>query len=249
MLNRVAGCSCHSVLMVGRTGSVGVACCINVDSWPVLFLSADSSLCSCKYNVSVSACRVPSARHLVDGQVSCKGGGTVLYTRCCVQTTYSWSACSTWTCLPGSKDAAVDTAGVDGQTALHPAARFGHSTVVQLLLGAQAAADATAGNWTALHMAAHYGHAPVLQTLIAAQAAVDAAGAYGWAALHRAAIKGHIAAPGCDTHHLQCSSLLTQPLNLEALPWFGVGSPPPPRGAVWLSAHVNPYPCLDCETE
>jgi ankyrin repeat protein len=68
----------------------------------------------------------------------------------------------------------VDAADDQGCTALHRAAKQGHTAVVQLLLAAQAAVDAADSEGeTALHKAAQHNQTAVVQLLLDANAAVE----------------------------------------------------------------------------
>lgn len=115
------------------------------------------------------------------------------------------------------KGADVDTKGRGGQTALHPAARYGHEKVVRLLLEKGADINAKDENGqTALHMVvegrhvariqeaaekrhetsertdetAKKMHGAVIQLLLEKRANIDAKRNDGWTALHQAADRG-----------------------------------------------------------
>ncbi len=68
--------------------------------------------------------------------------------------------------LSGGAD--VNAAQGDGMTALHWAARRGNSEIVQLLIGADALADAMTrlGGYTPLHIASQMGHGLIVESLI-----------------------------------------------------------------------------------
>lgn len=67
------------------------------------------------------------------------------------------------------------------------AAYYGHTAVVRLLLGWQAAVPAAAEHgYTALHYAAQEGHTSIVRLLLDAQADVNAADKEGWTVLHAA---------------------------------------------------------------
>jgi len=77
-----------------------------------------------------------------------------------------------------------------GQTALHCAAREGHSKVVTQLLAANPCGSSTSdpNGRTALHIAASRGHGAVVEQLLTECQAVDGA---GWLPLHTAIYMGH----------------------------------------------------------
>lgn len=96
-------------------------------------------------------------------------------------------------------------AGVDlnyqdeqGETALHVAARFGHTECASLLLagnGAQKANTELAENtygWTALFIACVDGQLPIVELLIDAEADLERADSSGWTAKEHAALRGHM---------------------------------------------------------
>ena len=81
----------------------------------------------------------------------------------------------------------------DGETALHVAARKGHTDKVRELL--KTGADVNAWDKhrvTALHRAAWKGHTDTVRELLKNGADVNARDKYGQTALHRAAYRGHI---------------------------------------------------------
>lgn len=85
----------------------------------------------------------------------------------------------------------VNATDIDGETALHHAARRGDAEVVRLLLGAGARVDAeNRYQRTPLHVAAAAGGAEVVQALLDAGAPVTGADAFGATVLHAAAEAG-----------------------------------------------------------
>lgn len=96
-------------------------------------------------------------------------------------------------------------AGVDinwqdenGETAMHVAARFGHSDCAKLLLDgtidqkADVELTEKAFSWTPLHIACVDGHLNIVQLLIAAGAEINKPDVSGWTAREHAALRGHI---------------------------------------------------------
>lgn len=81
--------------------------------------------------------------------------------------------------------AAIDAVDAQQQTAIHLAARSGHTSVLEVLLGAGAAASpallnaADAEGRTAVNEASHFGHTAALQVLLAAGATVNGVDAQG----------------------------------------------------------------------
>jgi ankyrin repeat protein len=89
--------------------------------------------------------------------------------------------------LSGSLRGLTNVNGADfvGRTALHWAADKGHTSAVQVLLGAGAAVDASTGRGsTALMWAADKGHVSTVKALLVGGASIEAANAGGWTALH-----------------------------------------------------------------
>jgi hypothetical protein len=91
------------------------------------------------------------------------------------------------------KGADVNARDIDGSTALHIAARFGHVEVAELLIshGADVNAKSNYG-LTPLYDAARKGHASVAELLIKHGADVNAKTNDGWTPLHAAAYNGHV---------------------------------------------------------
>lgn len=96
-------------------------------------------------------------------------------------------------------------AGVDldyqddqGETALHVAARFGHTQCARILLeehGDQKADIEIAENsfgWTPLFIACVDGHIDIVRILIAAKAGLESLDTSGWTAKEHAALRGHM---------------------------------------------------------
>ena len=81
----------------------------------------------------------------------------------------------------------------DGNTALHDAARYGHTNVATLLLDRGATVESKDKfGYTALHDAAWNGHTDVATLLLDRGADIESKGKYsGFAALHYAAWRGH----------------------------------------------------------
>ena len=88
----------------------------------------------------------------------------------------------------------VNAAQGDGMTALHWAAMNGNAELVDVLLYAGAATEATTrlGGYTALHLAGRIGHAEAITTLLGQGAAVDARTTTGAQAIHLAAASGDV---------------------------------------------------------
>ena len=97
-------------------------------------------------------------------------------------------------------------AGVDlnyqddqGETALHVAARFGHTECAKALLDGSDSQHANtelgenAFGWTPLFIACVDGHLGIVELLIAAEADLEKTDASGWTAKEHAALRGHIA--------------------------------------------------------
>ncbi|QIW99683.1 hypothetical protein AMS68_005201 [Peltaster fructicola] len=82
-----------------------------------------------------------------------------------------------------------------GESALHIAARFGHTRCVRILLDA---ADINHEiqeknfGWTPLFVASVDGHLPVVDLLLAAEARADIADLSGWTPKEHAALRGHL---------------------------------------------------------
>lgn len=97
-------------------------------------------------------------------------------------------------------DAGVDINWQDahGETALHVAARFGHTECAHILLEGSADQKAdmelveNAFAWTPLHIASVDGHFHVVELLVAAGAEVDKPDSSGWTAREHAALRGHL---------------------------------------------------------
>ncbi|KAL9099634.1 MAG: hypothetical protein Q9163_004893 [Psora crenata] len=97
-------------------------------------------------------------------------------------------------------EAGVDIDYQDGQgeTALHIAARFGHTECANILLsgsnGRKANTELTEKTfgWTPLHVACVDGHLNVVKVLIAANAKLDQGDISGWTAREHAALRGHV---------------------------------------------------------
>ncbi|KAI0099286.1 Glycerophosphoryl diester phosphodiesterase family-domain-containing protein [Nemania sp. FL0031] len=96
-------------------------------------------------------------------------------------------------------------AGVDinwqdgtGETALHIAARFGHTQCAQILI--EGSSDQKADleltersfAWNALHIAAVDGHLPVAKLLVEAGICVSTPDSFGWTAKEHATLRGHL---------------------------------------------------------
>ncbi|KPI38521.1 Glycerophosphodiester phosphodiesterase GDE1 [Cyphellophora attinorum] len=96
-------------------------------------------------------------------------------------------------------------AGVDinfqdesGETALHVAARYGHTDCARLLVAGSQAQIAdlelreNTYSWTPLFIACIDGHLPVVELLIDANADLDTIDSSGWTAQEHASLRGHI---------------------------------------------------------
>ena len=85
-----------------------------------------------------------------------------------------------------------------GETALHLAARFGHTECAEMLLRGTACSKAdtekteTTFGWTPLHVACVDGHLDIVKCLISAKAKLDALDNSGWTPREHAALRGHI---------------------------------------------------------
>ncbi len=88
----------------------------------------------------------------------------------------------------------VNAAQGDGMTALHWAAMNGNAELVDVLLYAGAATEATTrlGGYTALHLASRAGHAPAITALVAQGSDPSATTSTGAQALHMAAGSGSV---------------------------------------------------------
>jgi ankyrin repeat protein len=88
----------------------------------------------------------------------------------------------------------VDVHATNSQEALMLAARYGHQSIVELLIANGVDVHATDKHgWTALMYAARHGHQPIVKLLIANGAVVNATNSQGWTALMFAARDGHAA--------------------------------------------------------
>jgi glycerophosphodiester phosphodiesterase len=92
----------------------------------------------------------------------------------------------------------VNYQDVQGETALHVAARFGHDECAKALVEGSIkyktdvnVPEKTFG-WTPLFIACVDGHLPVVEVLIAAGAALDYCDLSGWTAKEHAALRGHM---------------------------------------------------------
>jgi glycerophosphodiester phosphodiesterase len=96
-------------------------------------------------------------------------------------------------------------AGVDinwqdatGETALHIAARFGHTECARILIEGSPEQKANLGlteqsfAWNALHISAVDGHLPVAELLVKAGIDVSKPDSFGWTAKEHAALRGHL---------------------------------------------------------
>lgn len=133
-------------------------------------------------------------------------------------------------------DAGVDINWQDssGETALHIAARFGHSECAQILIEGNDEQKADLElveknfNWTALHIAAVDGHLPVAKLLVEAGADVDKLDSSGWTAKEHAALRGHIAIAQLLKANSRVDELaLIAANNEERQATTNGGSPPP----------------------
>ena len=92
----------------------------------------------------------------------------------------------------------VDYQDDQGETALHIAARFGHTECAHILLsgmnGLKANTELTEKTfgWTPLHVASVDGHLSLVEVLITADAKLDHGDMSGWTAREHAALRGHI---------------------------------------------------------
>ena len=122
-------------------------------------------------------------------------------------------------------------AGVDlnyqddqGETALHVAARFGHTECARILLeeydGQKADMEVAENSfgWTPLFVACVDGHIDIVKILIAAKASLERLDTSGWTAKEHAALRGHmdIAEVLADVTALPSSSEL-DPLSVNAV--------------------------------
>lgn len=96
-------------------------------------------------------------------------------------------------------------AGVDinwqdgtGETALHIAARFGHTECARILIEGSSEQKANlqltekSFSWNALHISAVDGHLPVAELLVNAGINVSTPDSFGWTAKEHAALRGHM---------------------------------------------------------
>ncbi|KAI1736396.1 Glycerophosphoryl diester phosphodiesterase family-domain-containing protein [Xylaria scruposa] len=96
-------------------------------------------------------------------------------------------------------------AGVDinwqdgtGETALHIAARFGHTECARILIDGSSEQKAEleltekSFAWSALHISAVDGHLPVAELLVKAGVNVSKPDSFGWTAKEHAALRGHL---------------------------------------------------------
>ena len=85
-----------------------------------------------------------------------------------------------------------------GETALHIAARFGHTECANILLSSAGRLKANTEltektfGWTPLHVASVDGHLDIVKVLISADADLDKGDMSGWTAREHAALRGHI---------------------------------------------------------
>lgn len=92
----------------------------------------------------------------------------------------------------------LDYQDAQGETALHVAARFGHTACAKILLEGhddQKADLEIAENsfgWTPLFTASVDGHIEIVRTLIAAKASLEKLDTSGWTAKEHAALRGHV---------------------------------------------------------
>ncbi|CAN0286239.1 unnamed protein product, partial [Scytosiphon promiscuus] len=95
-----------------------------------------------------------------------------------------------------NKRANVSIVGHNGSNALHTSARYGHVTIVRMLLraGADTEIAVVESGLTALHLAAHNGHSEVMEALMTAGASVDRRSWIGQTALCAAALAGQVGA-------------------------------------------------------
>ncbi|KAI3323962.1 glycerophosphodiester phosphodiesterase GDE1 [Xylariaceae sp. AK1471] len=100
-------------------------------------------------------------------------------------------------------------AGVDinwqdatGETALHIAARFGHTECAQVLIEGSSEQKSNleltekSFAWNALHISAVDGHLPVAELLVKAGINVSKPDSFGWTAKEHAALRGHLGVAG-----------------------------------------------------
>ncbi|KAI1817626.1 glycerophosphodiester phosphodiesterase GDE1 [Poronia punctata] len=130
-------------------------------------------------------------------------------------------------------------AGVDinwqdgtGETALHVAARFGHTECARILIegSSEQKADMELTEksfaWNALHIAAVDGHLPVAELLVNAGIDVSKPDSFGWTAKEHAALRGHLDVAELLAPHTMSSPKSTGIGDAE-LP--ALSSSPPPE--------------------
>ncbi|KAI8634486.1 glycerophosphodiester phosphodiesterase GDE1 [Xylariaceae sp. FL1651] len=129
-------------------------------------------------------------------------------------------------------------AGVDinwqdgtGETALHIAARFGHTECARILIEGsheqKANLELTEKSfaWNALHISAVDGHLPVAQLLVGAGIGVSTPDSFGWTAKEHAALRGHLDV----ARLLESNSDILKNDGLENVESVTTGSSPPPE--------------------
>lgn len=133
-------------------------------------------------------------------------------------------------------------AGVDinwqdgtGETALHIAARFGHTECARILIEGSPEQKADlqltekSFSWNALHISAVDGHLPVAELLVNAGINVSTPDSFGWTAKEHAALRGHMDVAGFLSPYTTVSPIEPKNNGLEDSESSSATPSPPPE--------------------